>query len=161
MRGPPSWSDQYQALDIFLLLACPTLLSTGSHRSKISFRRVYKLTMLLDTVDSDTTVSPPTTKSTLRRTKASASTRTKLQFHDWIFCPHFAHFLYKLPGWVSFYPDGVSLCPEYHLQPLLFTQSLQTPFGDMYEHKTPPAAPQTTPFPGLNLKVGKLNYSLG
>ena len=28
-------------------------------------------------------------------------------------------------------------------------------------HKTPPTPPKNTPFPGLNLKVGKLNYSLG
>ena len=28
-------------------------------------------------------------------------------------------------------------------------------------HKTPPNPPQNTPFPGLNLKVGKMNYRLG
>ena len=28
----------------------------------------------------------------------------------------------------------------------------------MYLHKTPPTQPQNTPFPGLNLKVGKMNY---
>ena len=31
----------------------------------------------------------------------------------------------------------------------------------MYVHKTPPTPPQNTPFPGLNLKVGKTNYRLG
>ena len=31
----------------------------------------------------------------------------------------------------------------------------------MYVHKTPPTPPQSTPFPGLILKVGKINYSLG
>ena len=31
----------------------------------------------------------------------------------------------------------------------------------MYVYKTPPSPPQYTPFPGLNLKVGKMNYSLG
>ena len=31
----------------------------------------------------------------------------------------------------------------------------------MYEHETPPAPPQNTPFPGLILKVGKMNYRLG
>ena len=31
----------------------------------------------------------------------------------------------------------------------------------MYEHETPPAPPQNTPFPGLTLKVGKMNYCLG
>ena len=31
----------------------------------------------------------------------------------------------------------------------------------MYEHETPPAPPQNTPFPGLILKVGKMNYCLG
>ena len=30
----------------------------------------------------------------------------------------------------------------------------------MYVHETPPTTPQNTPFPGLNLKVGKMNYSL-
>ena len=35
--------------------------------------------------------------------------------------------------------------------------SSHTPFCDMYIHKTP----QNTPFPGLNLKLGKMNYSLG
>ena len=82
------------------------------------------------------------------------------------FCPilePFAHFSYKLPGWISFCHDGdhhgVSFCPQYHYQPLFFTQPSQNPFGDMYEHKTPP--PQNTPFPGLILKVGKMNYCLG
>ena len=37
----------------------------------------------------------------------------------------------KLLSWsVSIYPDGVSLCPEYHLQPLFFTQQSKTPFWD-------------------------------
>ena len=31
----------------------------------------------------------------------------------------------------------------------------------MYVHKTPPTSPQNTPSPGLNLKVGKMNYHLG
>ena len=38
--------------------------------------------------------------------------------------------------------------------------SVETPFWDMYIHKTDPTPPQNTPFPGLNLKVGKMNYSL-
>ena len=59
-----------------------------------------------------------------------------------------------LPRWISF-------CPEYHLQSLFFNQPLHTPFGNMYKHKTPPTPPQNTPFPGLNLKVGKTHYSLG
>ena len=84
---------------------------------------------------------------------------------DWIFFSqfesNFAHFPYKLPRRVSLCPDGVSLCPELHHQPLFFTQPSQTPLGDMYVHKTPPIRPQNTPFPGLNLKVGKMNYSLG
>ena len=46
-------------------------------------------------------------------------------------------------------------------QPLFFTQPSQTPFEDMYEQETPPAPPQSTPFPGLILKVGKMNYCLG
>ena len=31
----------------------------------------------------------------------------------------------------------------------------------MYIHKTHPTLPKNTPFPGLNVKVGKVNYSLG
>ena len=61
----------------------------------------------------------------------------------------------------SFCPDGVSFCPENHHQSLFFTQPSQTPFGAMYVYKTPPSPPQYTPFPGLNSKVGKMNYSLG
>ena len=30
----------------------------------------------------------------------------------------------------------------------------------MYVHKTPPTPPQSNPFPGLNLKVGKMNYRM-
>ena len=41
------------------------------------------------------------------------------------------------------------------------TTTNPTPFGDMYVHKTPSTPPQTTPLPGLNLKVGKKNYRLG
>ena len=74
---------------------------------------------------------------------------------------HFCHFSYKMPRWVSFCPYGVSFCPEYHPQSLFFTQQSDTPFRDIDAHKTPPSPPQNTPFPGLNLKVGKMNYSLG
>ena len=73
---------------------------------------------------------------------------------------HVCHFLCKLPIWVSFCPDGVSFCPEYHLQPLFFTQPSHT----MYLHKTlprVPTPPQNTLFPGLYLIVGKMNYCLG
>ena len=31
----------------------------------------------------------------------------------------------------------------------------------MYIHRTSQSPPQNTPFPGLNLKAGKMNYSLG
>ena len=31
----------------------------------------------------------------------------------------------------------------------------------MYVHITPPTPHQNTPFPGLNLKVGKINYGVG
>ena len=60
----------------------------------------------------------------------------------------FAHFSYALAAllrWVSFGPDGVLLCPEYHHQPLFFTLPSQTPFGDMYVHKAPQTH-QKTPF---------------
>ena len=58
-------------------------------------------------------------------------------------------------------PDGVSFCPDYQNQPLFFTQQSQTPFWDMYVHKTPPTPSKNTPFPGLILKMGKMNYCLG
>ena len=45
--------------------------------------------------------------------------------------------------------------------PLFFTQPSPTPFWDMYVHKTPPNPPQNTPFSGLILKLGILNYCLG
>ena len=72
------------------------------------------------------------------------------------FCPLFtqiAHMGLILPIWVSF-------CPEYHPQPLFFTQPSQSPFSNIYVHKTPPTPEQNPSFPGLNMKVGKLNYSL-
>ena len=55
-----------------------------------------------------------------------------------------------LPKWV----------PEYQNQPLFFTLPSPIPFGDMYVHRTPRSQPQNTPFPGLNLKVDKMNYRL-
>ena len=63
--------------------------------------------------------------------------------------------------WVSFCSDGVLFCPEYHTQPLFFTQQSHTPFWDIYMHKIFPTPPQYTPFPGLNLKMGKMNCSVG
>ena len=78
------------------------------------------------------------------------------------FCPileHFCPFQYNLPGLVSFCQDGVSFCPEYHHEPLIYTQPSQTPFRDIYEQETLPAPPQNTPFPGLILKVGKNIHS--
>ena len=74
------------------------------------------------------------------------------------FCPLFV----QIAETHSFCPDGVSFCPDYHHQPLIFTQQPQTPFRDMYVHKkNTPTPPQNTPFPDSNLKVGKMNYPLG
>ena len=43
--------------------------------------------------------------------------------------------------------------------PTLFsTQQSHTPFANMYIQKTTPTPPQNTPFPVLNLKLGKMNY---
>ena len=70
--------------------------------------------------------------------------------------PTFLHFSNKLPRWVSLCPDLVSFCPEDHPQSLFFTQPSHTPFG----YKTHQNLPQNTPFPGLNLPVGKMNYLL-
>ena len=98
---------------------------------------------------------------------------------------NFAHFLYKLPRWVSIRPDGVPFCPEHHPKPIFFTQQSHTSFWEVhktqpnppqkqyvhktqpnvhktqYVHKTQPNPPQNTPSPGPNLKVGKICYSLG
>ena len=70
------------------------------------------------------------------------------------FCPLFVHIVQMGPVC----PDGVSFCPEYHFQPLFFTQPSHAPFGDMYIRKKNPNPPPNTPIPGLNRKVGKLNY---
>ena len=44
--------------------------------------------------------------------------------------------------------------------PILYS-AVTHPFRRLCVHKTPPSPPQNTPFPGLNLKVGKMNYRLG
>ena len=44
---------------------------------------------------------------------------------------------------------------------ILVRRLIEDPFGDMYIHKTPQNPSQNTPFPGLNLKFGKMNYRLG
>ena len=59
-----------------------------------------------------------------------------------------------LPRWVLILPR---IPPP---TPVLYSV-VTKPFRDMYEHETPPAPPQNTPFPGLILKVGKMNYCLG
>ena len=61
----------------------------------------------------------------------------------------------------SHFAKMASFSPEYHPHFLFFTQQSHTPFGDTYIHKNTPTPPQNTPFSGLNLKVGKMNYSLG
>ena len=48
--------------------------------------------------------------------------------------------------WVSFCPDGVSFCPEYHPKPLFFSQPSHTPFGDCAYTKHPQAHPKTPLF---------------
>ena len=78
---------------------------------------------------------------------------------------HFCHFSYKFTKWVSFCPDGdhgVSFNPEYHTHPLIFTQLSHESFRDVYtgKHKTLPIPSQNSAFPGLNLKLGKMNYCL-
>ena len=73
------------------------------------------------------------------------------------FCPIFVQIAQMgiiLPRWVL-------ILPKYHHQPLFFTQQSLNPFGDMYKHETHPTPPQNTAFPGLILKVGKMNYCLG
>ena len=73
------------------------------------------------------------------------------------FCPLFAQIAQMgliLPRWGLILPRVPPPTP-------VLTQQSDTPFGDMYEYKTPPTPPQKNPFPGLNLKVGKINYHLG
>ena len=75
------------------------------------------------------------------------------------FCPLFV----QIAETHSFCPDGVSFCPDYHHQPLIFTQQPQTPFRDMY-FKFTQNTPNPTPkhhFPSLNSKVSEMNYRLG
>ena len=87
-----------------------------------------------------------------------ASSISSLTTNDLIFLPNSRAFL---PTFSTMCPDGVSFCPEYHHQPLFFTQPSQTPFWDMDQQETHLAPPQNTPFPGLILTVGKMNYCLG
>ena len=54
-------------------------------------------------------------------------------------------------------PDGVSICPAYHPQPLFITQPSHTSYVHTQNTPTPS---QNTPFPGLNLKLGKMTYHL-
>ena len=68
---------------------------------------------------------------------------------------HFAHFSFQSPRWVSFCPDGVSLCPEHHHQPLFFTQQSQTPFGDTNKHKSPQPHPKIPLFLAWTWKWAK------
>ena len=55
-------------------------------------------------------------------------------------------FSYKLSRWVSFCPDGVSLCPKYHHQPLFFSQLSQNPLGICRYLKHPQPHPKTPLF---------------
>ena len=85
-------------------------------------------------------------------------------WHDWIFFPNSRALL---PTSHTNFPDGSHFAQMgSHLPrippptPVLYS-AVTNPFGDMYVHKKTPTPPQNTPFPGLNLKVGKRNYSLG
>ena len=61
-----------------------------------------------------------------------------------------AHFSYKVPRWVSFCPDGVSFCPEYHTQPLFFIQLSHTYTKHHQPHsQTPLSWPEDQPLPSL------------
>ena len=76
------------------------------------------------------------------------------------FCPLFVQIARMdliLPNWGLILPR----LPPPTWQPLFLTHPSQTPFGDTYIHKTPPIPPQNTPFPGLKLRLGKMNYCLG
>ena len=92
-------------------------------------------------------------------TKESTPLAQMIEFFSPIL-EHFCPYLYKLPRWVSFFPRWGLILPRIPSQPLFFTQPSQTSFRDMYLHTTPPSPPQNKPFPGLNLKAGKMNYCL-
>ena len=73
------------------------------------------------------------------------------------FCPLFrqiAHIGLIFPKWGLILPRIPPANP-------VLAQSSQTPFWDMYRHKTPPNPPPNTSFPCLILKVGKMIYCLG
>ena len=70
------------------------------------------------------------------------------------FCPLFVHIAQMgliLPRW------GLILIPP--PTPLLYS-AVTGPFLDMCIHKKNRTPPQTTPFPGLNWNVGKMNYQM-
>ena len=80
---------------------------------------------------------------------------------------HFCPLIVQVAQMGLILPRWGLIFQEYHPQSLFFTQPSHTPVGDIYIHKTPPTPgtpsqilDQKTPFPGLNLKVGKMNYSL-
>ena len=76
-------------------------------------------------------------------------------------------FSYKLSRWVSFCPDGVSLCPKYHHQPLFFSQLSQNPLGICRYLKHPQPHPKTPLFQPelesgqIELPSGQNGHQLG
>ena len=85
-------------------------------------------------------------------------------------------FFFKLPNSRALLLTFRTNCPDWsHFAQLgsHFAQNTTTnlcsllsrhePLSGIYVHKTPPNPPQNSdaPFPGLNLKVGKMNYRLG
>ena len=72
----------------------------------------------------------------------------------------FVYFSCELPRWVSFCPDGVSFCRIPPPTPVLYSAVTHSFRGCVCTQHTQ-TPPQNTPFPGLNLKVGKINNLLG
>ena len=73
------------------------------------------------------------------------------------FCPLFvpiAQMGLILPRW------GLTL-PRTPPSTFILYSAVTNPFWGYEQTQKPPTTPQNTPFPGLNLKMGKMNYLLG
>ena len=78
-----------------------------------------------------------------------------------VFCSTFAHFSYILATWGLTLPRQGLILPRIPPPTPILYSAVTHPFRGYARTQTPPTPPQNTPFPGLNLKMGKMNFSLG